>query len=102
MNPLKQLHQLGQSIWLDYVHRDLITSGELQHLIADDGLMSMTSNPNLFEKAIAESDDYEPAIRSLALAGKSANEIYEALSMSDVRDAADLFRPIYNEIKGRD
>ena len=101
-NPLKQVEALGQSLWLDYIRRDLITSGRLRHLIEEDGLRGMTSNPAIFEKAIAESPDYDEEVRALALQGKHAGEIYEALSQSDVQAAADEFRPVYDRTEGRD
>jgi transaldolase len=96
-NPLKKLEALGQSIWLDYIRRDLITSGELQHLIEEDGIRGMTSNPAIFEKAIAESNIYDPEISRMALQKKEINAIYEALSQQDVKDAADVFRPLYDK-----
>ena len=83
-NPLKQLGTFGQSLWLDYIRRDLIASGELRRLIEEDGLRGMTSNPAIFEKAIAGSQDYDEEIRRMALEGKDAKEIYEALSQRDV------------------
>src|SRR5512135_45156 len=101
-NPLKELEKLGQSIWLDYIRRDLIQSGELRRLIEEDGLRGMTSNPSIFEKAILESHVYDEAIRAQALAGRSAKEIYEALSLQDVQSAADVFRPVYDKTNGRD
>jgi transaldolase len=101
-NPLKELGALGQSIWLDYIRRDLISSGELRRLIEDDGLRGMTSNPSIFEKAIVDSHDYDADIRAMALAGKSAGSIYEALSQRDVQSAADEFRPVYDTTDGRD
>ena len=79
-NPLKRLEALGQSIWLDYIRRDLITSGGLRRLIEEDGLRGMTSNPSIFEKAITGSHDYDEDIRALALEGKGVQAIYEALS----------------------
>lgn len=93
---------LGQSIWLDYIRRDLIASGGLRRLIDGDGLRGMTSNPSIFEKAIVESHDYEADIQSMALEGKGAKEIYEALSQRDVQSAADEFRPIYDRTDGKD
>ncbi len=87
-NNLKQLRTLGQSIWLDYIRRDLITEGELKRLILEDGLMGMTSNPSIFEKAIAHSHLYDDDIRKMSLDGKDSKEIYEALSQSDVQSAA--------------
>ncbi|MGB6198909.1 MAG: transaldolase [Candidatus Acidiferrales bacterium] len=101
-NPLKQLGTLGQSLWLDYIRRDLITSGKLKRLIEEDGLRGMTSNPAIFEKAIADSADYDNEIQALALKGKGVNEIYEALSQHDVQSAADVFRPLYDTMDGKD
>jgi len=101
-NPLKQLATLGQSIWLDYIRRDLITSGTLKRLIEDDGLRGMTSNPSIFEKAIVESHDYDAAIRAMVLEGKGAAKIYETLSQHDVQSAADEFRPLYDRTDGKD
>lgn len=99
---LKQVEKLGQSIWLDYIRRDLIVGGELARLIEEDGLRGMTSNPAIFEKAIVESHDYDEEIRSLVLKGKGAKEIYEALSQHDVQSAADTFRSLYDRTDGRD
>jgi transaldolase len=101
-NPLRQLGALGQSIWLDYIRRDLIVSGELHRLIEEDGLLGMTSNPAIFEKAIVESHDYDDGIQALILEGKNAQTIYEALSQHDVQSAADVFRPIYESTGGID
>jgi transaldolase len=101
-NPLKQLGALGQSIWLDYIRRDLIASGELRRMIEEDGLRGMTSNPAIFEKAIAEIHDYDGEIRAMALAGKDAGAIYETLSQGDVQSAADEFRPLYDSSDGKD
>ncbi|MDD5476020.1 MAG: transaldolase [Syntrophales bacterium] len=101
-NPLKKLGTLGQSIWLDYIRRDLIVSGELRRLIKEDGLRGMTSNPSIFDKAIAGSHDYDEDIRAMALAGKSVKAIYETISQQDVQDAADEFRPLYDKTKGID
>ena len=102
VNPLKLLESLGQSIWLDYIRRDLIKSGELRRLIEEDGLRGMTSNPAIFEKAIAGSRDYDEDIRKLTFEGKDIAAIYEALSMRDVQSAADEFRPVFNETDGID
>jgi transaldolase len=101
-NPLRTLGTLGQSIWLDYIRRDLIVSGELRRLIEEDGLRGMTSNPSIFEKAIAGSHDYDGDIRGMVLAGKGVKAIYEALSQRDVQGAADAFRPLYDKTEGRD
>lgn len=99
---IKALERLGQSIWIDYIRRDLMTSGELERLISEDGLLGMTSNPAIFEKAILDSDVYDALIRAMLADGKDTNAIYEALSQGDVRDAADVFRPVYDQTGGRD
>ena len=101
MNPLKELEALGQSIWLDYIRRDLITSGKLKKMIEQDGLGGMTSNPAIFDKAISESHDYDDLIDTLANK-KSLPEIYDALTIRDIQDAADTFRPLYDRVDGRD
>ncbi|MEO8964526.1 MAG: transaldolase [Gammaproteobacteria bacterium] len=101
-NPLKKLNALGQSIWLDYIKRDLMASGQLKKLIDEDALRGMTSNPSIFEQAIAESHDYDKDIESMTRSGKNVNEIYEALTQKDVQDAADIFRNLYNKMEGSD
>jgi transaldolase/glucose-6-phosphate isomerase len=101
-NPLLKLHTLGQSIWLDYIRRHLLTSGELQRLIEEDGVRGVTSNPSIFQKAIAGSDDYDDAIRKLAQQGKGTDEVYQALTIEDIQSAADLFRPLYDREEGTD
>jgi len=94
-NPLKQLETLGQSVWLDYIRRDIILNGELRRLIREDGLRGMTSNPSIFEKAIVESHDYDSDIHGMINDKKDAMKIYEAISQRDVQSAADEFRPLY-------
>ena len=101
-NSLRKLQALGQSLWLDYIRRDLISSGELRRLIAEDGLRGITSNPAIFEKSITGSRDYDEDIRAMALQGKGAMAIYEALSQSDVQRAADEFRPLYDSTDAAD
>jgi len=101
-NPLLKLANYGQSIWLDYLRRGLITSGELQKLIDEDGLRGITSNPSIFEKAIGGSHDYDDAIKKLAREDKSVPEIYRALTVADIQQAADLLRPVYDRLDGRD
>ncbi len=101
-NPLMKLHSFGQSIWLDFLQRGMLASGELQQLIDEDGLRGVTSNPSIFEKAIDGSHDYDDAIRALALEGRSAREIYQTLTVEDVQRAADLLHPIYENTRGRD
>lgn len=100
-NPLKQLETFGQSIWLDYIRRDLITSGGLRRMIEGDGLRGMTSNPSIFEKAIADSHDYDGDIRAMALIHEGVESIYESLSQHDVRSAADEFRSLYDRTDGK-
>jgi len=102
INPLQRIKALGQSVWLDYIQRDILENGEVARMIEKDGLAGMTSNPTIFEKAINEHDDYDKAISKLTRQGISAMEIYENLTYEDVRHAADLFRPVYDESNGRD
>ena len=101
-NPLLKLESFGQSIWLDFLRRNALDNGELQRYINEDGASGLTSNPSIFEKAIAGSHDYDQAIRALALEGKSIQEIYQALTVEDIQRAADLFRPTYDRLEGRD
>jgi transaldolase len=101
-NPLLKLASFGQAIWLDYFSRQIIESGELKRLIDADGLRGMTSNPSIFEKAIAGSHDYDEDIRKLAREGKSIREIYEILTVADVQRAADVFRPLHDNLAGAD
>ena len=100
-NPLKKLEALGQSVWLDYIRKDMIENGELRRLIDEDGLHGITSNPSIFEKAIAESDLYDKDIHLLVLKKKDVKEIYETLSINDIRNAADQFRPLFEKSDGR-
>ena len=103
MNPLKQLEACGQSVWLDYLKRSLIETGELATLIERDGLKGITSNPSIFEKAIGESDEYRGALKQFqAQADHGISAIYEHLAIADIRAAADVLRPVYDETQGRD
>lgn len=101
-NPLLRLSQLGQSIWYDYITRDLVASGRLTRLISEDGLRGMTSNPTIFEKAIAGSRLYDDDIRRLSDQGRGAGEIFESLAVADVRAACDVFMPLYQQSNGAD
>ena len=101
-NPLLRLAELGQSVWYDYITRDLLTSGELERLIREDGLRGMTSNPTIFEKAIAGSHLYDDDIRRLSERGRNAGEIFEALAVADVQAACDAFLPLYRQTGARD
>ena len=103
MNKLKQLEACGQSPWLDYLKRSLIEKGELRTLIERDGLKGVTSNPSIFEKAIGETDEYADALKQFqAQADHSISEIYEHLAIADIRAAADVLRPVYEQTQGRD
>jgi transaldolase / glucose-6-phosphate isomerase len=103
MNPLQTLQNYGQSVWLDYIRRSLITSGELQRLVDEDGLRGVTSNPAIFEKAIAGSTDYNDALIALEQQkDMDAMSLYEQLAMSDIQNAADILRPVYEQTKKRD
>lgn len=102
-NPLRQLLDYGQSMWLDYIRRDLFTSGKLKQMIADDGLRGMTSNPSIFEKAIADSSLYDDMLRSLASRKDlDATGRFEQIAIRDIQEAADLLRPVYQESNFRD
>jgi len=101
-NPLKGLSAFGQSVWLDYIRRSLITSGELKRLVEEDGLRGVTSNPSIFEKAITGSTDYEAMIGSPESAGLAPKDLYEKIAVKDVQDAADILRPVYEESKRHD
>ncbi len=102
-NPLKELLNLGQSVWLDYIRRSLMTSGELKRFIDEDGLRGMTSNPSIFEKAIAGSTDYAKTIEKIKKDGNySVQDAYEELTIADIQDAADILKPVYEQTKARD
>ncbi|HEY1527436.1 MAG TPA: transaldolase [Candidatus Angelobacter sp.] len=101
-NPLLELQALGQSVWLDYIRRDLITSGELKRLIDNDGLRGITSNPSIFEKAIAGSTDYSGFLDQLIAQGISAGDIYERIAVRDIQDAAGILFPVYKSTNKRD
>jgi transaldolase len=101
MSKLDQLAELGQSIWLDFIRRSLITSGELQSLL-DEGVRGVTSNPTILNQAIAGSDDYDGDVRRLAVEKGSLKEIYEALALADIGNAADILRPVYDWTGGLD
>lgn len=101
-NPLVRLGALGQSPWYDFITRDLIASGTLGKLIADDGLLGMTSNPTIFEKAIASSADYDADIRRYTAAGLAPAAIFEHLAVADVQAACDAFMPVFRATGGKD
>jgi hypothetical protein len=103
-NPLKRLKDCGQSVWLDYIRRDFIVGGELRRLVEQDGIAGVTSNPTIFEKAIAASADYDDALRA-AIASRpdsSPEALFEMLAVEDVQMAADVLRPVYDATDGAD
>jgi transaldolase/glucose-6-phosphate isomerase len=103
MNSLLALQQYGQTVWLDYIRRSLITGGELQRLVDEDGLRGVTSNPAIFEKAITGSTDYTDALKALERRKElDAKSLYELLAIGDIQEAADVLRPVYEKTKRRD
>jgi transaldolase/glucose-6-phosphate isomerase len=102
VNPLKALLEFGQSPWMDYIRRDLLTSGGLKKMIQEDGLMGMTSNPTIFEKAITGSKDYADILESPEAKKLDAKRVYEKIAIRDVQDATDIFKPVYQQTKRRD
>src|ERR1700758_2809949 len=101
-NPLKGLLAYSQSPWMDYVRRDLLTSGQLKKYIDNDGLRGMTSNPAIFEKAITGSNVYDDILKSPEAKKLDANDVFEKIAFRDIQDACDIFRPVYEETKRRD
>lgn len=101
MTRFQQITGFGQALWLDFISRELLVTGQLRELI-NEGLTGQTSNPTIFQKAISGGSEYDVQIRELVRAGKNATEIYEALAIQDIGDAADNLRPIYNETHARD
>jgi transaldolase len=101
-NPLKELLKFGQSPWMDYIRRDLLTSGSLKKLIEEDGLQGMTSNPTIFEKAITGSKFYSDILDAPDAKSLGAGGVYEKIAVRDVQDAADIFKGVYEQTKARD
>src|SRR5438067_5023838 len=100
-NPLRELHELGQSLWYDNIRRQLITSGEMARL-REEGVSGVTSNPTIFEKAVSGSTDYDETLVRLVGAGRQPDEILWELMLEDIRAAADVFRPVYDQTGGAD
>lgn len=98
---IRQIQSHGQSIWMDYISRDMLTSGELVRLIYN-GITGVTSNPTIFEKAISGSTDYDEDLAALAKQNSDTLAVYESLTLADIRTAADLLRPVYSETQGCD
>jgi transaldolase len=104
MNPLIALQEQGQSIWLDYIRRDLMTSGELKGLVEEDGLRGLTSNPTIFENAISKSSDYDKSIQAITSADRdiTTEALYEKLAIEDIQMAADILKSVYDSSDGAD
>ncbi len=102
MNRSVQLFGLGQSIWYDNIQRKILNNGEMQSWIEQGKIYGVTSNPTIFNNAISKSDDYNPAIQTMTWAGLNAQQIFDALSQEDIRQAAELFLPVYQNTHGKD
>jgi transaldolase len=102
VSPLRRLSELGQSVWIDYLSRDLLESGELARLIREDSVVGITSNPTIFEKALANSDAYDEQLRELVPSGLVAKDLFLALACADVAAACDVLRPVWEQTRGRD
>lgn len=101
MNRIEKLHSLGQSIWLDYIERGMVQSGELKKLV-EEGIGGVTSNPTIFQQAIAKSNAYQADLKMLAASNKSAKEICESLAIADIQAGADVLRPVFDAADGKD
>src|SRR5277367_3210807 len=102
-NPLRELNEFGQSVWLDFVSRDLLKSGELKRLVAEDGLRGVTSNPSIFEKAIGHGNDYDEMIRAAEASGNlDPSGIFEVVAVHEIREGADQLAGVYEQTKGHD
>src|SRR5579884_1809565 len=101
-NALLELQKYGQSVWLDYIRRNIILNGDLQKMIDQDGLRGITSNPSIFEKAIGGSSDYDDLLAQLLSQGMSSGDIYERIAVRDIQDASALLLPVYQSTNKRD
>ncbi|MBV9772885.1 MAG: transaldolase, partial [Gemmatimonadetes bacterium] len=101
-SPIFELHRLGQSVWLDYISRGMMDKGELEEMIREYDLRGVTSNPSIFQQAIAEGDAYDEALEKLASEGVDGDRAFESVAVADIQRAADLFRGIYDETGGED
>ena len=102
MNPTKQLHDLGQRLWLDNISRELLVKGTLERYINDYSITGLTSNPTIFDQAIRNSDYYDDSIRQKIAQGKSGEQLFFELALEDLTRAADLFRAVYDSTNGVD
>ena len=102
-NPLLQLGEAGQAIWLDFLDQKILQDGELKRLIEQDGIKGLTSNPSIFEKAIGEGDAYDARLKAVLAKGDAEIiDLYEGLAIPDIKAAADFFRPVYDRLNGQD
>src|SRR5882757_3765646 len=101
-NNVKQIHSFGQSIWLDFIDREIMASGKLKKLIDEDGVRGVTSNPAIFEKAITSSSDYDNDIVELSKTTDDNEQLFFGLAVKDIQQATDLFKGVYDEAKGED
>src|SRR5438270_1916412 len=103
MNPVKALENHGQAVWLDFLARGFVAKGELKKLIDTDGVKGVTSNPSIFEKAIGSSDEYDSAVgQALKRGDRPVAELFEQLAVEDIQHAADVLRPVYDDLQGED
>src|SRR5699024_2558080 len=102
MNNVKQIHDLGKSIWLDFINREIMNNGKLQQLIDEDGVSGVTSNPAIYANAINGSADYDEDIATFAKEKESNDDIFYSLAIKDIQQATDIFRPVFDETKGGD
>ena len=103
MNPVKALEQHGQAVWLDFLARGFVAKGDLKRLIDEDGVKGVTSNPAIFEKAIGSSDEYDvPIAKALKGGDRSPTQLFEAVAVEDIQNAADVLRPVYDSFNGND
>ncbi|HEY5325783.1 MAG TPA: transaldolase [Mucilaginibacter sp.] len=102
INKVKQIHSFGQSIWLDFIDREIIASGNLKKLVDEDGVCGVTSNPAIFEKAITSSSDYDDQIRTLSDSDKTNEEIFFGLAITDIKNATDVFKGVFDDANGAD
>src|SRR5438105_4032505 len=101
-NPLRQLAECGQAVWSDFIRRTFIENGDLQRLVEQDGLTGVTSNPTIFEKAIAGTPDYDRDLEELVKEGNNSEQIFQRFASHDVQLAADVLRPVYDRTQARD
>jgi transaldolase len=102
LNATRILHDLGQSLWLDHITRSLLTTGVLRRYIDELSVSGLTSNPTIFDHAIKKSKDYDDAIKRKLAQGKSGEKLFFELALEDLTDAADLFKPVYDQTCGVD